>query len=225
MKAQAKALATYNPTTAKKTLTDDGFTYKGSQLLDPKGNPVNLDIHVISGWSDWVASDQIIAKNLQAIGIDSREARAGLELVVSERIAHEEPDAALAGRRPGLAVRLLQRQLPQQLVHRVRSGRHEHRQLGALQERPGDGAAQPVEATLDPKKQQAIATAAREAVAAAASDRAAVRRPAVVDLQHAVLPLLRLTEEPLRRSDLHDVPRQPSLIHADLPRRQGRAMT
>jgi peptide/nickel transport system substrate-binding protein len=73
VKAQAKALATYNPTAAKKTLTDAGFTYKGSQLLDPKGNPVKLDIHVISGWSDWVASDQIIAKNLQGIGIDSKE--------------------------------------------------------------------------------------------------------------------------------------------------------
>jgi peptide/nickel transport system substrate-binding protein len=73
VKAQAKALATYNPTAAKKTLTDAGFTYKGSQLLDPKGNPVKLDIHVISGWSDWVASDQIIAKNLQAIGLDSKE--------------------------------------------------------------------------------------------------------------------------------------------------------
>ncbi len=73
VKAQAAALAKYDPTAAKKTLTDAGFTYKGSQLLDPKGNPVNLDIHVISGWSDWVASDQIIAKNLQAIGINSKE--------------------------------------------------------------------------------------------------------------------------------------------------------
>jgi len=71
VKAQAKAMATYNPTAAKKLLTDNGFTYQGSKLLDPKGNAVNLDIHVISGWSDWVASDQIIAKNLQAIGIDS----------------------------------------------------------------------------------------------------------------------------------------------------------
>ncbi len=26
---------------------------------------------MISGWSDWVASNQIITKNLQAIGIDS----------------------------------------------------------------------------------------------------------------------------------------------------------
>ena len=71
---QAQALATYDPAAAKKLLTDNGFTYKGSTLIDPKGNPVNLDIHVISGWSDWVASNQIITKNLQAIGIDSNVA-------------------------------------------------------------------------------------------------------------------------------------------------------
>jgi peptide/nickel transport system substrate-binding protein len=71
VKAESKALSTYDPTAAKKTLTDAGFTYNGSKLIDPKGNPVNLDIHVISGWSDWVASNQIITKNLQAIGIDS----------------------------------------------------------------------------------------------------------------------------------------------------------
>ena len=73
-KARAKAMATYNPTAAKKMLTDAGFTYKGNKLYDPKGNPVSLDIHVISGWSDWVASNQIITKNLQAIGIDSNVA-------------------------------------------------------------------------------------------------------------------------------------------------------
>jgi peptide/nickel transport system substrate-binding protein len=72
--AAAQQAATYNPTAAKKLLTDAGFTYKGSTLLDPKGNSVNLDIHVISGWSDWVASNQIITKNLQAIGIDSKVA-------------------------------------------------------------------------------------------------------------------------------------------------------
>jgi peptide/nickel transport system substrate-binding protein len=70
----AQKAATYNPTAAKKLLTDAGFTYKGSSLLDPKGNQVNLDIHVISGWSDWVASNQIITKNLQAIGINSKVA-------------------------------------------------------------------------------------------------------------------------------------------------------
>ncbi|MFL5955377.1 MAG: ABC transporter substrate-binding protein [Gaiellaceae bacterium] len=74
VKAQSKQLSTYNPTAAKKLLTDNGFTYKGNKLIDPKGNAVNLDIHVISGWSDWVASNQIITKNLQAIGIDSNVA-------------------------------------------------------------------------------------------------------------------------------------------------------
>ena len=71
VKAQSKQLSTYDPTAAKKLLTDNGFTYKGNKLYDPKGNAVQLNIHVISGWSDWVASNQIITKNLQAIGIDS----------------------------------------------------------------------------------------------------------------------------------------------------------
>jgi peptide/nickel transport system substrate-binding protein len=71
VKAQAKSLANYNATAAKALLTGAGFTYKGSKLYDPKGDAVSLDIHVISGWSDWVASNQIITKNLQAIGIDS----------------------------------------------------------------------------------------------------------------------------------------------------------
>jgi peptide/nickel transport system substrate-binding protein len=74
IRAAAKAAATYNPAKAKSTLQAAGFTYKGNSLIDPKGNPVNLDIHVISGWSDWVASDQIIAKNLSAIGISSKVA-------------------------------------------------------------------------------------------------------------------------------------------------------
>jgi peptide/nickel transport system substrate-binding protein len=72
IKAQAQALAAYNPDGAKKLLTDNGFTYQGSNLIDPKGNPVAFDIHVISGWSDWVASLQIITKNLQGIGINAQ---------------------------------------------------------------------------------------------------------------------------------------------------------
>jgi peptide/nickel transport system substrate-binding protein len=71
VKEQAKQMARYNPAAAKKLLTDNGFTYKGNTLLDPKGSQVNLDIHVISGWSDWVASNQIITKNFRDIGINS----------------------------------------------------------------------------------------------------------------------------------------------------------
>jgi peptide/nickel transport system substrate-binding protein len=74
VKADAKKLATYDPAAAKAALLAAGFTYNGSKLIDPKGNPVTLNIHVISGWSDWVASNQIITKNLQAIGIDSNVA-------------------------------------------------------------------------------------------------------------------------------------------------------
>lgn len=73
LKTAATAAATYNPAKAKAMLTAAGFTYNGNTLLDPHGNPVGLNIHVISGWSDWVASDQIIAKNLSAIGINSSE--------------------------------------------------------------------------------------------------------------------------------------------------------
>src|SRR4051794_7021435 len=49
VKAQAKQLASYNPEGAKKLLTENGFKYDGSKLIDPKGNPVAFDIHVISG--------------------------------------------------------------------------------------------------------------------------------------------------------------------------------
>jgi peptide/nickel transport system substrate-binding protein len=66
VKAQSKQLSTYNQAAAKKLLTDNGFTYKGNKLYDPKGNTVSLDIHVISGWSDWVASNQIITKTCRA---------------------------------------------------------------------------------------------------------------------------------------------------------------
>jgi len=74
LREKAKAAAAYDPAKAKQMLQNAGFTYKGNTLMDPKGNAVNLDIHVISGWSDWVASNQIITKNLQAIGINSKVA-------------------------------------------------------------------------------------------------------------------------------------------------------
>jgi peptide/nickel transport system substrate-binding protein len=74
VKARAAAMAKYNPNAAKKMLTDAGFKYSGGKLMDPHGDRVKLDIHVISGWSDWVASNQIITRNLRDIGIDSNVA-------------------------------------------------------------------------------------------------------------------------------------------------------
>ena len=71
IRAKAKQLATFDPAAARKTFTDAGFTYRGSRLMDPKGSPVSFPMHVIGGWSDWVASLQIISRNLQAVGIDA----------------------------------------------------------------------------------------------------------------------------------------------------------
>jgi peptide/nickel transport system substrate-binding protein len=71
LKAKARQMATYDPAAARKTFTDAGFTYKGGDLLDPKGDRVRFQMHVIGGWSDWVASLQIIARNLNAVGIDA----------------------------------------------------------------------------------------------------------------------------------------------------------
>ena len=71
VKADARRMAAYNPAAARSLLQQNGFTYRGDRLIDPRGNEVSFQIHVISGWSDWVASLQIISKNLQDIGIDA----------------------------------------------------------------------------------------------------------------------------------------------------------
>jgi peptide/nickel transport system substrate-binding protein len=71
LKAKARQMATYDPAAARKTFTDANFTYKGGDLFDPKGDRVRFQMHVIGGWSDWVASLQIIAHNLNAVGIDA----------------------------------------------------------------------------------------------------------------------------------------------------------
>ena len=146
VKAEAKRLATYNPDAAKKLLTENGFTYKGSKLIDPKGNPVAFEIHVISRL---VGLGRLAADHHQEPAGHrhqrDHQARARLELLVSERVRDEDADAALAGRLAGLAVRVLLRQPAPERAHRVGPGRHLDRQLGALLRSQRDGPPQPVE--------------------------------------------------------------------------------
>jgi peptide/nickel transport system substrate-binding protein len=71
IKKRSKTMSTYSPAAARTILTNAGFTYSNGRLMDPHGDRVELDIHVIAGWSDWVASNQIITRNLRDIGIDS----------------------------------------------------------------------------------------------------------------------------------------------------------
>lgn len=57
---------------AKKVLTDAGYTYSGDKLMDPSGNPVTFTLVDPAGWSDYLASLQIIADNVKQIGIDAK---------------------------------------------------------------------------------------------------------------------------------------------------------
>jgi peptide/nickel transport system substrate-binding protein len=66
---EAKRLATYSPAAARRLLLAAGFTYAHGMLLDPRGNRVSIEATVIASWPDWRAAWQIIAKNLNDIGI------------------------------------------------------------------------------------------------------------------------------------------------------------
>jgi len=61
---------TYNPTKAQQILTSAGFKKgSGGVFSDPSGKPLSFTIKTISGFSDWDASLQLIARDLKAIGI------------------------------------------------------------------------------------------------------------------------------------------------------------
>ncbi|ADD42302.1 ABC transporter substrate-binding protein [Stackebrandtia nassauensis] len=54
---------------AKKILEDAGYTLKGGKLETPDGKAVTMKLIDPTGWSDYLASLQIIADNLSTIGI------------------------------------------------------------------------------------------------------------------------------------------------------------
>ena len=184
-----------------------GFTYKGNKLIDPKGDPVSFQIHVIGGWSDWVASLHIITQNLQAVGIDaSRQARARLGRVAAERDEHEVRDAALELRQPDItpyAYFYVALRPVANLGAGV--GRVRDRQLGALLRRAGCRAAPAVQGHPRPGEAEADRLQARGDLPRQAAVHPAVHRAALVDLQHEVLHGLPDVEEPVRRPDLHDL--------------------
>ena len=67
--AEAKRLASYDPAAARRALLAAGFTYRQGVLFDPRGRRVAITAKVIASWSDWVTAWNIIARNLDAIGI------------------------------------------------------------------------------------------------------------------------------------------------------------
>ncbi len=69
--AESTALAAYNPSLARQMLTKLGFTYKGSDLIDPHGHPVSVDMHVVSSNTEWLSTLHIISDNWKAIGVNA----------------------------------------------------------------------------------------------------------------------------------------------------------
>jgi peptide/nickel transport system substrate-binding protein len=60
---------TYNPQKAISILTKAGFKKKGGVFQTPSGKPLSFRILNIGGYSDWVASVQVIQQQLKAVGI------------------------------------------------------------------------------------------------------------------------------------------------------------
>ena len=140
--------------------------------------------------------------------------------------SHEGADAALAERLAGLALRVLLRQPAPERAHRRRVRTAPRPATGSTSRIParrasstsGSARSSRTSSRRSPRKVQAVW------LKTAAGD-PALHRAALVDLQHEVLPLLRVAEELLRRPDLHDVPRQRPLVHPDLPGCADRSVT
>ncbi len=60
---------TYNPDKANELLDAAGFTRDGDVRKLPDGTPMEYDLNVVTGWSDWVSACEIMAQNLAEIGI------------------------------------------------------------------------------------------------------------------------------------------------------------
>ncbi len=61
----------YNPTKAKQVLTAAGFKMGSNGIFtSPSGQPLSLSIINIGDYSDWVASMQIVAQEMKAVGIN-----------------------------------------------------------------------------------------------------------------------------------------------------------
>ena len=55
--------------TAKKLLTDNGFTYNGSTLIDPSGKPVTITLTDPAAWGDYQTDLSIISDDIGRLGI------------------------------------------------------------------------------------------------------------------------------------------------------------
>jgi peptide/nickel transport system substrate-binding protein len=61
------------PAAAAELLDEAGYKQgKDGMRVGPDGEPMEFEISVIAGWSDWVRACQVMARNLRASGIDAK---------------------------------------------------------------------------------------------------------------------------------------------------------
>jgi peptide/nickel transport system substrate-binding protein len=74
--ASDMGLGAYNPELAAQTLDAAGYVdADGDGWRDqPDGTPIAFNIQAVSGWTDWVASIQVISQNLQDVGLNAQVA-------------------------------------------------------------------------------------------------------------------------------------------------------
>ncbi|HZQ80629.1 MAG TPA: ABC transporter substrate-binding protein [Gaiellaceae bacterium] len=68
--ASLKGQYAYNPAKAKAILTKAGYKMSGGVFKSPSGKSLSFSIINIGGYSDWVASVQVIQQELKAVGIE-----------------------------------------------------------------------------------------------------------------------------------------------------------
>ncbi|XXX81602.1 ABC transporter substrate-binding protein [Sorangium sp. So ce134] len=61
----------FDPQRANQILDEAGYPRAADGIRTRHGKPLRFEINVVGGWSDWVRAVQIIAQNLQAVGIEA----------------------------------------------------------------------------------------------------------------------------------------------------------
>lgn len=61
----------FNVEEANRMLDEAGLTWDGDWRTGPDGEPMSYELNVVSGWSDWVQSCELMAGHLKEVGIEA----------------------------------------------------------------------------------------------------------------------------------------------------------
>lgn len=69
--AKSAGWTDYNVDEANRLLDEAGLTKDGDWRVGPDGKPMKYELNVVSGWSDWVQSCELMAGHLKEVGIEA----------------------------------------------------------------------------------------------------------------------------------------------------------